>query len=62
MNIEDCYLDLDKVSKLENEDERKVIHDYYRDMLSYNGEKGREDMTPEAYVDTETNLRVAMPD
>jgi hypothetical protein len=44
MNIEDYYLDLKKISKLENEDERKVIHDYYRDMLSYNGEKGREDM------------------
>ena len=34
MNIEDWYLDLDKVSSLKTEDERRNIHDYYRDMLS----------------------------
>jgi hypothetical protein len=34
MNIEDYYLDLDKVSNLNTEDERRNIHDYYRDMMS----------------------------
>jgi hypothetical protein len=34
MNIEDYYLDLDKVSTLNTEDERRNIHDYYRDMMS----------------------------
>ena len=43
MKLEDYYLDLKKVGKLENEDERRVIHDYYRDMLSYNSD-GRVDM------------------
>ena len=43
MKFEDYYLDLKKVSKLENDDDRKVIHDYYRDMLSYNND-GRVDM------------------
>ena len=34
MNIEDYYLDLDKVSKLPSAAERSVIHDYYRDMMN----------------------------
>lgn len=34
MNIEDYYLDLDKVSNLKTEDERRNIHEYYRDMMS----------------------------
>ena len=33
MNIEDYYLDLDKVSNLNTEDERKNIHDYYKDIM-----------------------------
>lgn len=33
MKLEDYYLDLDKVSNLNTEDERKNIHDYYRDMM-----------------------------
>ena len=39
MDLKNYYLDLKKVSELELEDERKIIHDYYRDMLSYNYEK-----------------------
>lgn len=35
MNIEDYYLDLDKVAKLESAGERTAIHNYYRDMLTY---------------------------
>ena len=34
MKLEDYYLDLDKVSNLKEEDERRNIHDYYRDMMS----------------------------
>jgi len=34
MKLEDYYLDLDKVSNLNTEDERKNIHDYYRDMMN----------------------------
>jgi len=34
MKLEDYYLDLDKVSSLKTEDERRNIHDYYRDMMS----------------------------
>ena len=33
MKYENYYLDIDKVSKLNTEDDRKQIHDYYRDML-----------------------------
>ena len=33
MNIADYYLDLDKVSTLNTEDERQYIHNYYRDMM-----------------------------
>ena len=33
MKYENYYLDLDKVSNLNTEDEKKTIHDYYRDML-----------------------------
>ena len=34
MNIEDYYLDLRKISHLNNEDERQNIHRYYRDLMS----------------------------
>ena len=34
MNIEDYYLDLRKISHLNNEDERQNIHRYYRDLIS----------------------------
>lgn len=33
MKYENYYLDLDKVSNLKTEDEKRQIHDYYRDML-----------------------------
>ena len=33
MKLEDYYLDLDKVSTLKTEDERKYIHNYYRDRM-----------------------------
>ena len=33
MKYENYYLDLDKISELNTEDEKKAIHDYYRDML-----------------------------
>ena len=33
MKYENYYLDIDKVSKLNTEDDRRQIHDYYRDML-----------------------------
>lgn len=33
MKYENYYLDLDKISCLNTEDEKKAIHDYYRDML-----------------------------
>ena len=33
MKLEDYYLDLDKVSTLNTEDERQYIHNYYRDMM-----------------------------
>jgi hypothetical protein len=32
MNLENYYLDIRKVNKLEEQD-RRTIHDYYRDML-----------------------------
>ena len=34
MKYENYYLDLDKLSELKTEDEKKAIHDYYRDMLN----------------------------
>ena len=34
MKLEDYYLDLDKVSTLQTEDERQNIHDYYKDMMN----------------------------
>jgi len=33
MKYENYYLDLDKISGLNTEEEKKSIHDYYRDML-----------------------------
>ena len=33
MKLEDYYLDLDKVSTLQIEDERQNIHNYYKDMM-----------------------------
>ena len=33
MKLDDYYLDLDKVSGLKNEDDRQIIHNYYRDMM-----------------------------
>ena len=38
MKLEDYYLDLDKVSALKTEDERKTIHNYYIDMMSLHGD------------------------
>ena len=34
-DLSNYYLDLDKVSKITNEEDRSRIHDYYKDMLSY---------------------------
>ena len=34
----DYYLDLSKVKQLETNEERQIIHDYYRDMLCSFGE------------------------
>ena len=34
MNIKNYYLDLDKVRKLTDDEERSKIHDYYRDLVS----------------------------
>ena len=33
MKYENYYLDLDKLSELNTEDEKNAIHNYYRDML-----------------------------
>lgn len=41
MKASDYYLDIDKVSKLQFEDERNRIHNYYTDMLIYASEDGR---------------------
>lgn len=41
MKASDYYLDIDKVSKLQSEDERNRIHNYYTDMLIYASEDGR---------------------
>lgn len=38
-NLENYYLDLEKVSKLDNEDERSRIHSYYMDMLCAQDDK-----------------------
>ena len=35
MKFDNYYLDLDKVSKISSEEERKQIHRYYTDMLHY---------------------------
>lgn len=32
---EDYYLDLSKVAELSTNEEKQIIHEYYRDMLSY---------------------------
>jgi hypothetical protein len=48
MKLEDYYLDLDKVSSLTTEDERKIIHDYYRDMMMYIGD-GRSNQAKSVY-------------
>lgn len=47
MKLEDYYLDLDKVSSLKTEDERRNIHDYYRDMMS-------------SYVDNRTKQAISI--
>ena len=39
MKASDYYLDIDKVSKLQFEDERNRIHNYYTDMLIYMDDK-----------------------
>lgn len=39
MKASDYYLDIDKVSKLQSEDERNRIHNYYTDMLIYMDDK-----------------------
>jgi hypothetical protein len=41
MKASDYYLDIDKVSKLQFEDERNRIHNYYTDMLIYASEDER---------------------
>lgn len=41
MKASDYYLDIDKVSKLQFEDERNRIHNYYTDMLIYASEDGK---------------------
>ena len=41
MKASDYYLDIDKVSKLQFEDERSRIHNYYTDMLIYASEDER---------------------
>lgn len=43
MNINKYFLDLDKLHKLEDKEERHQIHTYYRDMLYAFGD-GRKDM------------------
>lgn len=41
MKASDYYLDIDKVSKLQFEEERNRIHSYYTDMLIYASEDER---------------------
>jgi hypothetical protein len=43
MNINKYFLDLDKLHKLEDKEERQQIHAYYKDML-YAFSDGRKDM------------------
>ena len=43
MNINKYFLDLDKLHKLEDKEERQQIHTYYKDML-YSFVDGRKDM------------------
>lgn len=43
MNINKYFLDLDKLHKLEDKEERHQIHTYYKDML-YAFADGRKDM------------------
>jgi hypothetical protein len=43
MNINKYFLDLDKLHKLEDKEERQQIHNYYKDML-YAFADGRKDM------------------
>ena len=43
MKIENYYLDLNKVHKLEDQQERDQIHSYYKDML-YSIQDGRKEM------------------
>ena len=43
MNINKYFLDLDKLHKLEDKEERQQIHSYYKDML-YCFSDGRKDM------------------
>lgn len=43
MKIENFYLDLNKVYKLEDKQERDQIHSYYKDML-YSIQDGRKEM------------------
>lgn len=43
MKVENYYLDLNKLHKLEDKDERDQIHSYYKDML-YSIQDGRKEM------------------
>ena len=43
MKIENYYLDLNKLHKLEEKEERDQIHSYYKDML-YSIQDGRKEM------------------
>ena len=43
MKIENYYLDLEKLQKLEDKEERQQIHSYYKDML-YSVQEGRKEM------------------
>ena len=43
MKVENYYLDLNKLHKLENKEDRDQIHSYYKDML-YSVQDGRKEM------------------
>lgn len=43
MKIENYYLDLNKLHKLEDKEERQQIHSYYKDML-YSVQDNRKEM------------------
>jgi hypothetical protein len=43
MKVENYYLDLNKLHKLEYKEERDQIHSYYKDML-YSFQDGRKEM------------------